>query len=131
MKEGGFYVWEQVGENDDELGKGFHVHSIARLTGSSTKFSLAKMGVRFANIAKDMGLNMTGQNFQVKRLDTEIYFENKSKYINTDEFCKSDQRKRKAWMLNEKWREQVGLKATYKIKEKPLGQSFFFKSMEE
>lgn len=92
--EGYLYVLEQRGENDNEIGKGFHTHILIKLRGHKKK----------SHIDREL------KNQWKKILDTENYHIFNIKYIDNEE-----QLRKQKYILGSKSEESKHLKQKYDI----------------
>lgn len=126
--EDGYYVWEQKGETEEDMGIGFHIHGII-------KVKTAREGKEYyiniiENCVKKNKLNdRFGRNcIQLSRIETEKHLQNLEHYTDTHAFNKDDEWKEKCWNFDKKWRESKELPDKIMINQ---GPSPFFKSVME
>lgn len=106
-------VWEQIGEDIECIGKGFHIHSIVRF-GDKTKGFQFWIDNLYKKLCKyGCGDIITKNNVDVKPIRSNLELNIRELYIDTETFHKGKTEKKEAWDLNQQWREQVNLKECY------------------
>jgi hypothetical protein len=103
------WVFEQRGEHADELGKGFHMHAVATLTGDyQTK-----------DVNRDLKRSFCGgkhpicgnkKHIDVKTLKYQTDYDNALEYIKGN---KKDSRKEDKLLMDTEWREIHGIQKIY------------------
>lgn len=107
---GAEYHFEQTGDNEDDLGNGFHVHMVVR----------CKKSIRATEILKDVASDFECKysiqigNKRNKFLKTERDLEYALNYVRGD---KHDESKEAAIELNDEWRTLNGLQDAYYVKD--------------
>lgn len=109
-----YFVFEQCGTSNDDLGKGLHFHSIVEFNSptkgkkfflQSIKDFIAKKG-----LTNDIGMNCV----ELQKMDTKLYYHNRIAYINTEQFGKKTEDKLLKWTWDKTFRQQQDLKDFYK-----------------
>lgn len=107
-------VFEQRGDTNENLGFGFHCHSIVKLIqikkGKTNTLKQIQTIIKKLKLDDTLALNC----IELKPLKTQEYHSNILKYIDVKTFNKSDISKKPAWDKNEEWRKSLNLKDEYK-----------------
>lgn len=101
-------AFEQKGKNNDEIGKGYHVHIIAECAKWCTKKKMINDTKRTWD--KWLNGNVPDAFVQIDKIETEQEKKIKELYITGH---KSDQHKQEAIATDIIWRSNVGLQPTY------------------
>lgn len=108
-----YYVFEQRGECERDIGKGIHCHSIVEFNSPSKSLSFFLDEV-FKFIRKKNYENLiTKNNVELNKINTDLYLNNRIKYVNPFHFCKTKDEKIEAWSLNEAMRSKWDIKPFY------------------
>lgn len=108
-----YWVYEQNGTNENELGKGKHFHAICEMNSSSKgkKYFLNEI----QNFVKKEGLGdyIYDNCIDFKKIITDKDLHNKEEYIRTDRFSKSTDEKYLSWKYNNDWRRLHNIEPYY------------------
>jgi len=106
-------VWEQKGETINNIGFGFHFHALL-------KISTPNKGIKYfinefiRDVAKEHMTDVIASNcIDLKKINNQLEYDRREKYMSTDEFLKADEEKEKAWKIDRIWRKNLNLKDEY------------------
>lgn len=103
------WVLEQRGEHADELGKGFHMHAVATLTGNYQTKDVTR-DLRRSFCGGKNPICGTAKHIDVKTLKFQTDYDNALEYIRGN---KKDKRKEDKILMDIEWRDIEGLQEIY------------------
>lgn len=105
------WVWEQKGEDMDNLGKGYHIHILATLTKTTNKGHLLRNTK--STFSKFLGGDVPDAFVEIKKVDNQIYKNNLLHYISGVKVSTEEVNKERAVEMDAHFRARYNLEDFY------------------